>query len=191
MTLVIPLGAIPYERFEEIRETVARQLRMRAAQKLKMNPDNITVRDLVVGDSTNAADFVDLDVRTAVTTGQQFWGQDANDLTSNQLSSILASGERVDDNKFIAFFGFVDLTANPDLVKIRFKRGQQVLDLWYVEHVYAWKEVIGGVIPGAIFYDEKDPIDIQMEFKDGSVDKYVALFALIAEPAGEQIASPR
>lgn len=191
MSLVIPLGAIPFERFMEIREGVAAALKERAARKLRMSPENIIVRDIVVGDSTNANDWVDLDVRTAVTTGQQFWGQDAADLTSNQLSSILAAGERIPDNKFVVFFGWVDLTPNPDLVKIRFKKGQEVLDVWYAEHVYAWKDVVGGVIEGGVFYDEKEPIDIQMEFKDGSVDKYVALFGLIAEPSGETVTAPR
>jgi hypothetical protein len=191
MSLIIPLGAIPFDRFKDIRDSVAEQLRARAAQKLKINPNEVVIRDLVVGDKTNAADWVDLDVKTAVVTGQQHWAQDAADLTDNTLSSVLASGERIPDNKFVAIFGFVDLTPNPDLVKMRFKRGQEVLDVWYVEHVYAWKEVVGGVIEGAIFYDEKDPIDIQMEFKDGSVDKYVALLALIAEPSGETVTAPR
>lgn len=188
---VLPLGAIPFEKFQEIRLTVYTTLVNEAAKVLKADPKNIVVRDIVVGDSTNAADWVDLSVKTAIVAGQQFWGQSASDLTSNQLSSILAAGERIDDNKLVAFFGWVDLTPNPDLVKIRFKKGQEIKAVWYAEHVYAWKEVVGGVAQQFIIYYPKDPIDIQMEFKDGSTNKYVALFGFIAELAGEQISAPK
>lgn len=187
MPRIIPLGELTPEMIDEIRRLAEITLRKRAAEKLKLPENQIVVRELVVGDEANAADFVDLDVRTEVTTGQQFWGQDANDLTDNTLSSILASGEKVPDGKFIGFFGFVDLTPNPDLVAIRFKRGADILDFWHVEHCYAYPDKKGGMIKGVIIYDQNDPIDIEMEFKDGSVDKYVVLLAYIAERYGETI----
>ena len=70
---------------------------------------------------------------------------------------------------------------------IRFKRGSDTLDFWYVEHCYAYPDAKGGMIYGAILYDEKDPIDIEMEFKDGSVDKNVVILGYIAERYGETI----
>jgi len=187
MPRIIPLGELDPETIWQIRKTVVDVLRRRASEKLKLPPDQIVIREVVVGDESNAADFVDLDVKTAVVSGQQYWAQDANDLTDNTLSSILASGEKVPDNKYIAFYGFVDLTANPDLVAIRFKRGSDTLDFWYVEHCYAYPDKKGGMIYGAILYDEKDPIDIEMEFKDGSVDKNVVILGYIAERYGETI----
>jgi len=187
MPRIIPLGELDPETIWQIRKTVVDVLRRRASEKLKLPPDQIVIREVVVGDESNAADFVDLDVKTAVVSGQQYWAQDANDLTDNTLSSILASGEKVPDNKYIAFYGFIDLTANPDLVAIRFKRGSDTLDFWYVEHCYAYPDKKGGMIYGAILYDEKDPIDIEMEFKDGSVDKNVVILGYIAERYGETI----
>jgi len=187
MPRIIPLGELDPETIWQIRKTVVDVLRRRASEKLKLPPDQIVIREVVVGDESNAADFVDLDVKTAVVSGQQYWAQDANDLTDNTLSSVLASGEKVPDNKYIAFYGFVDLTANPDLVAIRFKRGSDTLDFWYVEHCYAYPDKKGGMIYGAILYDEKDPIDIEMEFKDGSVDKNVVILGYIAERYGETI----
>ena len=187
MPRIIPLGELDPETIWQIRKTVVDVLRRRASEKLKLPPDQIVIREVVVGDESNAADFVDLDVKTAVVSGQQYWAQDANDLTDNTLSSILASGEKVPDNKYISFYGFIDLTANPDLVAIRFKRGSDTLDFWYVEHCYAYPDKKGGMIYGAILYDEKDPIDIEMEFKDGSVDKNVVILGYIAERYGETI----
>ena len=187
MPRIIPLGELDSETIWQIRKTVVDVLRRRASEKLKLQPDQIVVREVIVGDESNAANFVDLDVKTAVVSGQQYWAQDANDLTDNTLSSILASGEKVPDNKYVAFYGFVDLTNNPDLVAIRFKRGSDTLDFWYVEHCYAYPDKKGGMIYGAILYDEKDPIDIEMEFKDGSVDKNVVILGYIAERYGETI----
>ena len=187
MPRIIPLGELDSETIWQIRKTVVDVLRRRASEKLKLQPDQIVVREVIVGDESNAANFVDLDVKTAVVSGQQYWAQDANDLTDNTLSSILAPGEKVPDNKYIAFYGFVDLTNNPDLVAIRFKRGSDTLDFWYVEHCYAYPDKKGGMIYGAILYDEKDPIGIEMEFKDGSVDKNVVILGYIAERYGETI----
>jgi len=193
---------IPLSEMTEAKRTALHTAAFKAmkAQGLKLikgvSEGDLIVRELVIGDEANAADFVDLNVRTAVATGQQEWAQDANDLTDRTLSSVLASGETVPDEKVIGVYGFIDLTPNPDLVMLRFKKGSEVKDIWQVEHCYG-KEPYGGINVDEngnlklIVWQPNDPIDWEMCFKDGSVDKYVRLFALIAEKVGERVTVKR
>ena len=186
MPRIIPLGELTPADISLIRDTAREVLRQRAAEVLKILPEDIVVRDLVIGDEAAATDFVDLDVRTNETAGMQHWAEDAADLVAGDLSSILAAGETVPDNKFVGIFGFFDLTPNPDLVAIRLRRGSDTLDFWQTEQCYVYADMPGGLIRGVIIYDQSDPIDIQMNFKT-AVDKFVGLFSYIAERFGERI----
>ena len=197
--MIVPFTDLPPELRASAYAYAERRVReLMIEQGIVKDPKDVAVRGLIVGDESNAADFVDLDVKTAVATGQEGWGQDANDLTDYTFSSILATGETVPDNKVIVFFGFVDLTADPDLVAIRFKRGSDVLDIWEVEHCYKSSEEVGGLAftynpdtgsfePYVVSYVQNDKIDIEMIFRDGSVDKRVVLLALIGERYGDTI----
>lgn len=197
---VIPFSDLPAEyRVAAYENAINKVKELMVSEGIVDSPDKVAVRELMVGDSDNASDFVDLDVKTAVATGQEGWGQDANDLTDYAFSSILATGSKVPDNKVIVFFGFTDLTANPDLVAIRFKRGSDTLDIWEVEHCYKSSEEVGGLafttsggslVPYCVSYVQNDPIDIEMIFRDGSADKRVVLMALIGERYGEHISKP-
>jgi len=167
-------------------------------QGIVNSPDDVAIRELLVGDAANAADFVDLGVKTPVATGQEGWGEDAADLTNYAFSNILETNAKVPDNKVIVFFGFTDLTADPDLVAIKFVRGSDTLDIWEVEHCYKSSEEVGGfsfttdsesgeLVPYCVSYGQNDPISIQMIFRDGSADKKVVLHALIGERYGDRI----
>lgn len=195
---VIPFSDLPLEyRVAAYENAIKTVKELMVKEGIVDSYDKVAVRELMIGDESNAADFVDLNVKTAVVTGQEGWGQDANDLTNYTFSSILATGEKVPDNKVIVFFGFTDLTSNPDLIAIRFRRGSDILDVWEVEHCYKSSEEVGGMtfttdaagnlVPYCVSYVQNDPIDIQMVFKDGSVDKQVVLLALIGERYGENI----
>ncbi len=194
---VIPFTDLPLEyrvaAYENAIKTV-KELMVR--EGIVRTDDEVAVRELMIGDKANAADFVDLNVRTAVTSGQEFWGQDSEDIAANRFSSVIATGEKVPDNKVIVFYGFTDLTPNPDLVAIKFVRGSDTLDIWEVEHCYKSTEEVGGfafttdvaenLVPYCVAYVQNDPIDIQMIFKESS-DKNVVLLALIGERYGEHI----
>jgi len=193
---VIPLSDLPNEYRVAAYENAMRQLvEAMLKEGIVRNRNDIAIRELVIGDETNATDFVDLDVKTAQTSGMEFWAEDSADITAGDLSAILTAGEKVPDNKCIAIFGFFDLTPNPDLTGIRLKRGSDVLDFWEVEHCYVGDEPGGmcftyepgtGLVPYAVIYVQNDPISIEMNFKT-SADKFVGLYALIAERYGEQI----
>ena len=201
---VVPLAELPKDLKLAARANCeAKIIENMLRQGIVDSPDKVAIRELVVGDQSNAADFTDLDVRTAQTTGMQFWAEDAADLTANTLSSVLAAGEKVPDNKVVGIYGFFDLTpGGSDLTSIRLKRGSDVLDFWQVEHCYAYTEEIGGMTfrvtdfnpvsrsyeykPYAVIYGQNDSIDIEMCFKTAS-DKFVGLFALIGERYGDTI----
>ncbi len=194
---VIPFSDLPLEyrvvAYENAIETVKELM---VKEGIVDSYDKVAVRELMIGDKEDAADFVDLGVGIPVVTGQEFWGQYSEDIAANQFSSVIATGEKVPDNKVIVFFGFTDLTPNPDLVAIKFVRGSDTLDIWEVEHCYKSTEEVGGLafatdaagnlVPYCVAYVQNDPIDIQMIFKESS-DKNVVLLALIGERYGEHI----
>lgn len=194
---VIPFSDLPQElRVAAYRNAIKKVKQLMVKEGIVRTEDEVAVRELMIGDEANAADFVDLNVRTAVVSGQEFWGQDSADITPNHFSSVIATGEKVPDNKVVVFYGFTDLTPNPDLVAIKFVRGSDTLDIWEVEHCYKSTEEVGGLafttdvagnlVPYCVAYVQNDPIDIQMIFKSAS-DKNVVLLALIGERYGEHI----
>lgn len=194
---VIPFSDLPQElRVAAYRNAIKKVKQLMVKEGIVRTEDEVAVRELMIGDEANAADFVDLNVRTAVVSGQEFWGQDSADIAANQFSSVIATGEKVPDNKVVVFYGFTDLTPNPDLVAIKFVRGSDTLDIWEVEHCYKSTEEVGGLafttdvagnlVPYCVAYVQNDPIDIQMIFKSAS-DKNVVLLALIGERYGEHI----
>lgn len=186
MPRIIPLGELTKPDIALIRETAREVLKQRAAEVLRIDPNEIVVRDLVVGDESDATDFVDLDFRTASVVGQEFWAEDAADLVAGDLSAILVAGETIPDNKFVGVFGFFDLTPNPDLTGVRLLRGSDTLDFWQTEQCYVYSEMPGGLIRGVIIYDQSDPVSWEMNFKTAT-DKFVGFFSYIAERFGEQI----
>jgi len=191
--MIIPVDQLNKSEIRDLHK-VAHQVC--ANQQVKDVGGDVVVRELVVGDESNAADFVDLGVKTAVASGQQFWAQDANDLTNYTLSSVLASGETIPDNKTVVFYGIYDNTANPDCTGVRFKKGTSTLFYSNVTHLYAYDNPVGffvemdetGEVYGVqLLYKNNDKIDLQLRFKDGSVDKEVGFYALIAERPAEVV----
>jgi len=152
------------------------------------NPEQIVVREVIVGDETNVANFVDLNTKTAAVSGQTNWMLDAADLTTDQFSSVLASGEQVDDNKAIGFYGFWDKDATPSLTRLAFKDGSATRAVFEVEHCYAYRNgPVAGLFQRPIYYEEKEKIDLQFAFRDASVDHNTGLYGLVAERWGDHI----
>lgn len=204
---VIPLTDLTMEkRFEAHEAAQAAIVDNMLGENIVKSADDIAIREVVPGDPTtsNLADFADINFKTAEASNMEYWAEDSSDLTSMGLSSILESNEVCPDNKVICFYGFYDLTPTADLTGIRLKRGSDVLDVWEVEHCYVG-DLPGGLsfvyaggapprgdlVPNPIIYVQNDTIDLQMNFKDGSSDKYVGMFALIGEKWGEEISMTR
>jgi len=161
-------------------------VKMQLEDNVVRSPDDLVIREVQVGDETNATDFVDLDVQTAQTSGMQNWAQDDDDLTSGDLSSILASGEMVPDGKSIGIFGFFDKTAIPDAHLLSLETGSGMLFLSQIEHCYAYLgDVPMGISDMPTFYKQTDKIDPKVAFKDGSFDKFFGLRAYICEKWGD------
>ncbi len=106
-------------------------------------PTDWVCRELVIGDS-NVTDFYDLEYKNSVALGMPMYAIDAASLTADDLSSILADGETLDDGAYIGFYGIFDISQEPgeltggadtppnvgSLVSVEFLRGGSVLDFW-------------------------------------------------------------
>ena len=189
---IIPLGELTQMDMKAIRDIAQRTLIQKMIEaRIVTRPDEVKIREPIYGDESNATDFVDLNtVATPAVTGQEHWLIDASAFTAGDFSNILATGEKVDDNKMLAFFGFYDLSPVPELTAIRFKRGSDVLDIWEVEQSYVYGEKPGGMTKDIIIYGQNDPIAIELNVTGGSTDLRVGFFAYIAERYGEQVSKP-
>jgi len=192
---IIPLSDIPAEKLEMYRRQAIEAMLAAAEKNLKIPRSRLIIREAWCGDADAATDFVDFDWKTDIIAGGQFWGQDAADLTANDLSSWMKAGSKVPDRKNWGIYGFLDLTPTPDLTAISLEKGMEVKDLWQVEHCYG-KAPYGGISIGRdgkvriAVWNQNDPIDVRMCFKS-SADKFVVLFALVAEEVGERITVPQ
>lgn len=192
---IIPLSEIPEATLKAMREQAIAKMRAFAVKNLDAPEREIIIREAWCGDADAATDFVDFDWRTDVVAGGQFWGQDAADLTPNDLSSWMKADSKVPDDACWGIYGFLDLTPSPDLTAISLKKGAEVKDLWQVEHCYG-EAPYGGISVGRngevrlATWGHDDPIDIQMCFKT-SADKAVVLFALVGERLGKRITVPQ
>lgn len=142
----------------------------------------VVLRHVYIADDSEEID--DISVRTAAIASQEFWGQDAADLTADAFSSILAANEALNNDQAIVFYGFVDntTTSPADLQSIKFKNGTATIDMWQVEHCTV--NVDGksaGLSENLIVYAPRDKIDLLMNFKT-AVDKSVVLFNVLVEP---------
>lgn len=142
--------------------------------------EDYIIRDWVAGDESDATDFVDNDFKTASITGLEHWAQDAGDLTANQPSSIFASNDAVNKGKYLAVYGFLDRSPNPDLYAIHLLRGAQRIGAWHVEHCYG-RGPAGGLANEPILYQENDIVDVQMTFKDATIDRNVVMLGYMIE----------
>lgn len=171
------------------RKMVAHNLKQRLIDRgVVSNPKDAVVREVVFGDSGNATDFVDLDYKTASTSGLESQVIDKSDLTQHQFSNILASGETVNDNQAIGFYGFWDKDSVPSLTRLRFGDGSANLAVYEVEHCYGYRDsTVSGIFRRPVYYEEKDTVKIEPAFANASIDHNVGFHALVAERWGDNI----
>lgn len=186
---VDPVQELTTEEIWNKKQMAAHNLKQKLmSMGVAQNPEDIVVREAVFGDETNATDFVDFDYNTASTTGQQSQVIDAGDLTQDQFSSVLATGESVDDNKAIAVLGFWDKDPNPSLMRLRFDDGSSTRAVYEVEHCYGYRdEYVEGYFSRPVYYEEREQFDPQFAFHDAGVDHNTGLYTLIAERWGETV----
>jgi len=193
---LIPLSDLTPQRREQLRLQAMKICLQRAIEKgIAKSRRELIIREIVPGDESDCTDFVDFDFKTAATTGQEEWTEDAADLTAGDLSSVIASGETVNDETLIGIYGFLDLTPAPDLTMIGLYKGSEVKDIWEVEHCYG-QEPYGGInvdengnVRVAI-WEPKDPFDIKMNFKSAA-DKNVVMLGFVVEKLGKRITVPQ
>lgn len=214
---IIPKDDVSLHMIQALKDATIKELTRRAIVENGGSPRDYVIREIFVGDdSSNAAignGFQDLGIRTEQTDNGVHWAQDASDLTADDDSSILTAGEEVDDKLWLGFFGVGDLNAQPGelvglatgtglmppvgaLNAVRFRTGARTKDRWTTDMLYNYTDavgfsfdvdVVGRLIPRPVVYSENDKIDIQMNFSEDSLDKFICLRGYALEPWGEAI----
>jgi hypothetical protein len=168
----------------------------RATELIKgVTRKDLIIREIVPGDESDATDFVDFDFKTAATTGQEEWTEASADLTAGDLSSVIATGETINDDTVLAIYGFVDLTPSPDMTMAAFYKGSEVKDIWEVEHCYA-QAPYGGINMDengnvvVLVWGPKDPFNIKQNHKSAA-NKNVVYLGFVVEKLGKRITVPQ
>ena len=195
--MLYPIQEVPKKRIQQIKDAVKRKLLEKATNGWKKPVTDFVIRETVMGD-TSCTDVYDIQPKTAISSGIPLWGFDAADLTAKQLSQVTASGAEVDDNRWVAFFGFADISgeagaltgaadtppAQGQITAIQFQRGSSVLDIWSTEHLYAYDEVVG-ITDTPIIFEESEAYEILVNATEATEDKLAVIRGYTCEPIGE------
>jgi hypothetical protein len=195
-------SALTRDEIHAIKQAVKAELIRLATRDGKTNPEDWVIRRTQVIEAAPHATIppgaADLAVKTSQIADQNFWAQDAADITADVLSSILAANAEVPDNKYIGFFGMADLSPTGgeligldslrpslgNLIFVRFERGGNYLDLWNCEHLYL-HPIVNGYSFRPVVYEEKDKPIIKGIWSEATLDKYVLFHSYICERRGE------
>lgn len=191
MPMIHPLAELSPQDKQAIRTFAAEAGKRKAVECQIAKYEDLVARDMVFYDVGAATDFGDYDAGgTDAVAGQENWLHDQTKFTAGDLSAIATGTTAVPDSKIWVFFGFTDLSASPELSAIRFRRGSDDLDFWEVEQCYAYPNEVGGMIKGAIVYEQNDPITVQFNVTGGATDLNIPLLAYVIERYGERITKP-
>jgi len=118
-------------------------------------------------------------------------------LTANELSQVTKSATEIDDNKWIGFYGYADISGEAGLLSgtegtsvpmgqitaLEFKRGSSALDFWGVEHLYAYDEVVG-ISDTPVIYEQSEMYEIDVNAMEATEDKLAVVRGYVCEPIG-------
>lgn len=182
-----PIGALPQGAVARVKDDAVEAV---TAMARRGGVSSVAVRDVQIKQDGSPNDFGDFQLANAVTASAQGWHIDAASLTANTLSSILTSGEQVPDNKFVVWYGFVDLSDVSDLDAVKFDRGADTLGYFEVEDVYAYGDAPNGaVFAEGVPYKQNDPIDLKLRYATGTAARRTVILGVIAEETSVRLSS--
>jgi hypothetical protein len=193
---LIPLADLTETRREQLRLQAMRACVQKAIEQgIAKTRKDLIVREIVPGDLSDATDFVDFDFKTAATTGEEEWTEASADLTAGDLSSVVVSGQVINDETLLGIYGFTDLTPAPDMTMMGFYKGSEVKDIWEVEHCYA-NAPYGGINVDengnavVLIWEPKDPFNVKQNHKSAA-NKNVVWLGFVVEKLGKRITVPQ
>jgi hypothetical protein len=190
-----PVQELNFAQIEFIKQLTKQTLLKRAMRAYpKTKQTDWIIRETIFGDTPLGDAFIDVEVATAVATNQIEHGQDAADLTADDLSNTVQAGETIDDVTFVGFYGLADLapeageltgseTWHPpigSLSAVRLVRGTNTLEHWGTEHLYAYP-FASGIAERPVIFEQKDNVQIQMCFSEATEDKQIAVRGFTCE----------
>lgn len=196
--MIYPIQEVPLNRVQMIKDATKRKLLEKATNNWRKPVTDFVFREVVMGDST-CTDVYDIQphATTPIIAGTPMWGFDASPLTAYALSRVTKSAAEIDDNKWIGFWGFADISGEAGLLTgaadttvpmgqitaLQFKRGSSVLDFWAVEHLYAYDEVVG-ISDTPVIYEESEMYNIEVNAMEAAEDKFAVIRGYVCEPIG-------
>lgn len=169
----------------------------KASKELGMAKSAMTIRDAILGESTTPSpDWYDLKTKTYQVAKQEFWAQDAADLTAYTLGNTLDTTYVLPTATACAIYGFVDLSTTKDLTGINYFRGAESLLFIEPEKCYGDPNAPDGgflvdtndetgMTPALMFWKQNDNVQIKHNFK-AAADRFVVHLAIWAESAGKR-----
>lgn len=184
---LVPYGELTEADAQEYIEQSKKALLDLAASELKISPNKVVIRDIQVAQDGSPNDWGDIQLANSVSANAQGWHIASASLSANQLANIINSGEKIDDNKWVVFYGVVDLSSEADLDAIQFERGSDTLQVVATEDIYAYENSPeGGIFSEPVLYEQNDPITIKLRYAT-TVEKHTVLQGFIAEQPGQRV----
>lgn len=191
-----PVQELSSERVYNIKRATKMRLLQKATNNWKKPVTDFVIREGVWGDAT-VTDFYDMRTKTAVSAGIPLWAFDAGNLTAHDLSAVTSAAITIDDNKWLAIYGFFDigveagkLTGAADtpvpggsITALQFKRGSSVMDFWKTAHLYSYNEV-SGISDTPVIYEENESYEFLVNSTEATEDKFAGLRTFVCEPIG-------
>lgn len=165
------------------------------AKNFKDAKEKYVIREFVCGDESDLSDFADINTANEAVAGEENWVQTAGAgetfTAAGDLLNIFESGQKIDDKKFAAFFGFADrtTTANIATLEIAPATGQGLMDLLQVQSCYTTSDWTGfnAYTMRPSYWKQNNPCVLKMSVDDISNNQNVVMKMLICEPWGDTI----
>lgn len=162
MTLIIAKQDLRDEDVKKYREAAVNLLKAMIASVGK-NPDEYIFRDILPSTDLGLASD-DWSISYAAANTEE-----------TKINKTL------EENKFIAFYGYTNLSANPKTVWVKFYKGSEPIDVFHVQKLYS-KDDPTGLFP-PIGYKEGDVTKVSFYGNAAGTDRPV-LLGVVAERRG-------
>ena len=169
MGLVIPAQEMTISEIRAIREAAINEAVNTLIKKgIVSSRDECVIRAPILGDSSST-DFRDLDAKaTVAVTGMQEWLVDTTEVTAGDLADLLTTGETVNDDTAIVFYGVANLGGDKDWIAIQFLKGAKTLTYWNLEHIHAYTDKVLGYSMDFASYGPNETIIIKNQLRAGA-----------------------
>ena len=185
-----PMQEVTLSEVRAIKEYCTRVLVTMAMNKSVGNPEDLYVRDVLVGEGvTPSTDQVDVNLADTQLAGHERWAVDDDEITAETHSNIIdtnSARNAIKQNTFLAIYGWQEGSAMGSTSSIWFKNSGGVKDWWLTQPCYLYGGTVGGVTKRPIFYDANESLQILLN-NQSKADAFPVFRALICDLKGKTV----